>query len=42
MSGITRDDAPLYLANYAVRKAEPVGPLPTDDEVPAFASRARG
>ena len=24
---VTRDDAPLYLAKYSRRKAEPVGPL---------------
>jgi broad specificity phosphatase PhoE len=40
---VTRDDAPLYLANYARRKAEPVAP-PGDDsnaDEPAFVLRAR-
>ena len=36
---VTRDDAPLYLANYERRRAEPVGP-PAGDE-PAFVLRAR-
>ena len=41
---VTRDDAPLYLANYARRRAEPVGPLPDDvrsGDEPAFVLRAR-
>jgi broad specificity phosphatase PhoE len=43
MSNITRDDAPLYLAKYSRRRAEPVAPiadaLQTDE--PAFMLRAR-
>ena len=40
---ITRDDAPLYLAKYARRKAEPVGPLVFEGqgEEPSFVMRAR-
>ena len=38
---ITRDDAPLYLAKYARRRAEPVVPLEGEGDVPAFMLRAR-
>ena len=40
---ITRDDAPLYLAKYERRKAEPVGPLALEghSEEPSFVLRAR-
>lgn len=40
---VTRDDAPLYLAKYSRRRAEPVGPLADalHSDVPSFVLRAR-
>ncbi|MGZ4794216.1 MAG: hypothetical protein ACXWBO_20355, partial [Ilumatobacteraceae bacterium] len=40
---VTRDDAPLYLAKYSRRKAEPVGPLAEalHSDEPSFVLRAR-
>ena len=38
---VTRDDAPLYLAKYARRRAEPEVPLEGDGDEPAFMLRAR-
>ena len=37
---VTRDDAPLYLAKYARRRAEPLADVPEGEE-PAFVLRAR-
>ena len=38
---VTRDDAPLYLAKYSRRRAEPVVPLEGEGDEPAFMLRAR-